>query len=160
MYDNSDMGGDVDYTTFIRHIESLGFLFIGQGCFRQVFKRGKIVIKVPRNVDGVYDNRTEAAAWHKYKSNPTSKGYRLAPCRMLPNGCQMMVAVNMHYDPDVLYHETWTHKIENSQVGMYRDKTVAYDYALNIVERSEWEKEWGIRSVWFYANGLNNADFQ
>ena len=160
MSGNSDMGGDVDYVPFIRHIESLGFKFIGRGSFRQVYLRGKIVIKVPRNGDGINDNRTEAAAWHKYKSHPTPKGYMLAPCRMLANGCQMMVAVDRDAPSDVRYKDEWASKIESGQVGMYRERVVAYDFALNIPERAEWEHQWGVKSVWFYANGWNNGEYQ
>src|SRR5271167_1192860 len=95
MSDNG-MGGEVDYYGFVKHLQSAGFQYEGQGTFRIVYRRGMVVIKVPRNGDGIVDNRTEAAAWHKYKSRPTPKGYRLAPCRMLANGCQMMVAVDRY----------------------------------------------------------------
>lgn len=154
------MGGDVDYKDFIQHLNSIGFRYVNQGTFRQVYQRGKIVIKVPRNGDGINDNRTEATAWHKYKSQPTSKGYMLAPCRMLANGCQIMVTVDRYANADLLHKEEWTCKIEGSQVGMYRNKVVAYDFALNITEREEWEKKWARRSVWFYANGWNNSGYQ
>lgn len=154
------MGGAVDYVSFIRHIESKGFVYLGQGSFRSVYQRGKMVIKVPRNKDGINDNRTEATAWHKYKSHPTTKGYRLAPCRMLPNGCQMMVVVDRYVVTDILHKEEWTHKIESGQVGMYRNQAVAYDFALNIVERAEWEERWDFKSEWFYANNWNNPEYQ
>jgi hypothetical protein len=163
---NSEFGGDVDYSAFIRHIEPLGFKFEGQGTFRLAYKRGKVIIKVPRNIDGIYDNRIEAAAWHKYKSQPTPKGYLLAPCRMLANGCQMMVTVNLTWFfnqdvfSDILHKEDWTYRIEGGQVGMYREKVVAFDFALNIPERALWEREWGVRSTWFYDKGWNNSEFQ
>jgi len=154
------MGGDVDYNSFIQHIQSAGFVRIGSGSFRSVYQRGKFVIKVPLNKDGILDNRTEATAWHKYKSQPTSKGYMLAPCRMLPNGCQIMVFVEREISNNIRHKDRWADKIEGRQVGIYRGHTVAYDFALNIVERKSWEEEWGERSVWFYSNGWDNQQYQ
>ena len=154
------MGGEVDYSEFIDHLLDLGFSRIGEGSFRSCYLRSKVVIKVPINGDGIMDNRTEAAAWHKYKSRPTPKGYMLAPCRMLPNGCLMMVTVDRYAGYEVLHQEEWSRKIEGGQVGLYRGRVLAFDFALNIPERAEWEDKWGIKSEWFYFHGWNNNEYQ
>jgi hypothetical protein len=153
-------GGEVDYSNFIEYIQSLGFEYIGAGSFRRAYRRDKVVIKVPINGDGILDNKTEAAAWHKYKSRPTSKGYFLAPCRMLPNSCLMMVLVESCNYSSSVPETSWAERIEGHQIGMYRDKVVAFDFALNIPERATWEKEWGMYSEWFYANGWDNSEYQ
>ncbi len=151
--DNTQSGGFIGdkYDAFRRHLESVGFHKVNYGSFRATYIRGKVVVKVPRNMDGEIDNRVEAAGWRKYKSNPTKDGILMAPCRLLPNGCLMMAAVEQCYvDP----HEegtkhSWVAHIEGWQVGKYRGKIVAYDYALDIPERRQWEKEWGVESDFF-----------
>jgi hypothetical protein len=153
-------GGEVNYREFVTHLQSIDFKYEGSGAFRSAYRRGKVVVKVPLNGDGICDNRTEAAAWHKYKSRPTSKGYRLAPCRMLNNGCLMMVVVDRDVTYGVLHKEDWTYKIEGGQVGLYRGQIVAFDFALNIPERSDWEEQSGLKSEWFYRNGWNNSNYQ
>jgi hypothetical protein len=143
-------GGDIGtmYREFESYIIALGFKYIDNGAFRNTFQRGKVVIKIPRNSDGINDNRVEAAAWRKYKNKPTDRGILLAPCRLLPNNCLMMATVDTRRDVDE--EPPWVNKIEGEQVGEYRGRVVAYDYALNMPERVQWEEEWGVSSEFFF----------
>jgi hypothetical protein len=100
----------------------------------------------------VIDNRVEAAAWRKYKSQPTDLGIHLAPCRLLTNGCLMMVTIEKLNAWD---HPLWAKKIDGQQVGSYKGKTVAYDYALDVTERHIWEEEWKVMSEYFRDEWLN-----
>ncbi len=151
---NTQSGGEIGnkYDTFRSYLKSKGFEKIGNGSFRVTYRRGEIVIKVPRNVDGEIDNMVEAAGWRKYKSSPTDDGIPLAPCRLLVNGCLMMRKVDMTYIDRSHKNFQWVEKIEGHQVGEYRGKLVAYDYALSLNEREEWEENWGVESQ-FYKNG-------
>lgn len=134
------------YNEFIRTIEAAGFQYLSSGSFRMGYQREDKIIKVPRYSDGLIDNMVEARAWRKYRNRPTSEGLHLAPCRLLPNGCLMMVCVRRTglYD-----RPAWCDKIDGAQVGIYLGRYVAFDYALEIPERFEWEKEWNKRSVFF-----------
>lgn len=127
------------YDKFISNLEKMNFEYLGQGSFRMVYKRGKIVIKIPLSVAGLLDNMAEHRAYHTYFSKRTKQGFKLAPCRLLPNGTLMMVAMRFTWDAKL---PRWATMIDGHQVGQYKGKTVAYDYALNLVERLEWEEEW------------------
>lgn len=136
------------FKTFIRKIESAGFEIIGNGGFRDTYQRKGVVIKIPRNRDGEIDNIVESTAWHKYKSSVTSLGIYLAPCRILHNGCLMMATVKLL--PNFESCPKWVKGMHDGwQVGTYKDRIVAYDYALEIAERTEWEDEWGFHSDFF-----------
>lgn len=135
------------FYSFIASLESKGFTYWGSGDFRNVYIRGNCVIKVPYNYDGVIDCLTEARAYKLYGNNPTSEGYFLAPCRLLPNGCLMMPKVKLIYDEDLM--PPWAEKIDNEQVGFHKERVVCYDYAINIPERHEWEKEWECLPTFF-----------
>lgn len=136
------------FDDFTSYIQQLGFEHVGGGTFREVYLRKKMVIKVPYSTDGIIDNRVEAAAWRRYRDRPTSRELRLAPCRLLPNLCLMMVAVDVSYNPN---EPEWTSRVDNEQVGVYKGEVVAYDYAGDMVERREWETLWygGIISQWY-----------
>ncbi len=137
-----------NYIPFVTSIKKAGFEEIDEGSFRVAFSRNNIVIKVPMNEDGEIDNRVEAAVWRKYKNNPTDRGIYLAPCRLLPNGCLMMGKCNFDYttgESDERWSSGhWSSKVEGCQVGKYRGRIVAYDYALNVSERLALEEEWGV----------------
>jgi hypothetical protein len=151
--ENTLSGGDIgdEYQGFRSYLIERGFEKVGWGSFRATYQRGKIVIKVPRNSDGMVDNMVEARAWHKYKNSPTKDGVFLAPCRLLENGCLMMVAVDVQFfnHSDDAGAPDWMKQIEGWQIGLYRGKMVAYDFALDIDERVAWEEEWGLRSEYF-----------
>jgi len=145
---NSQSGGSLGdkYMSFRIYIIDRGFKYIDSGSFRATYIRNGVVIKVPRNFDGEVDNMVEAAAWHKYKNNPTSQGIYLAPCRLLSNGCLMMMTVDLSQDYEFSIYTKWIDDVEGYQVGIYRSRLVAYDYALDIPERIKWEEEWGVSS--------------
>jgi len=154
--DSSYPGGFVEdqFLAFEQHLLTRGFREIGYGSFRRTFKRGKVVIKVPRCNDGANDNRVEAAAYRKYKNGPTSQGIFMAPCRILSNYCLMMVHVEGAYlyadEDDGKKVPHWAKLVEGRQCGYYHGRLVAYDFALDISEREEWEKSWGVRSEFYH----------
>lgn len=135
------------YSEFTNHLEDIGFDYIGEGSFRSVYARGKVVIKVPINTDGLNDNRVEHLAYRRLFSKPSQDGIRCAPCRLLPNGCLMMVRM----EPIDIVYPTWAKKVDGRQVGAYKGTVVAYDYALDLVERFEWEKQFKERSQFFHS---------
>ena len=117
---------DADYYKQVgKELEDKGFTLIGSGSFRNTYKRGKVVVKVPRHWDGFDDNIGEAYAWRKYRNEPKAEdGIVFAPSRLLSNGCLMMVLVKpMSYDdlPD------WGRYLDGSQAGEYKGRIVAYD---------------------------------
>jgi hypothetical protein len=63
----------------------------------------------------------------------------------------VMVAMGSMYmdDADPLKVPYWVSLVEGRQCGYYHDRVVAYDYALDISERGEWEEQWGVRSEWY-----------
>lgn len=141
------------YTPFVQYIEDMKFSYKSFGSFRNVYGRGNVVIKIPRNPDGLLDNIAEAKAWRKYRKNPTDIGLYLAPCRLLHNNCLMMVRVNlgMYYSKK----PEWSHLIDCNQVGERNGQVVAYDYALDLTERFLWEKESGLYSRFYTEDWLS-----
>src|SRR5574337_559098 len=125
------------YKFFIKHLLKSGFKEIGSGSFRRAFTRGNIVIKVPLNEDGIIDNVVESKAWKTWRNGPaTVHKFYLAPCRLLPNHALMMVKVDEEcVDLEKWYRSLpdWINKIDNLQVGFYKERFVAYDYALGIL---------------------------
>jgi hypothetical protein len=106
-----------------------GFKQIGWGSSRYGFQRGNIVVKVPHNQGGYYDNIMEAYAYHLYRKKPDSQGRVFAPCRLLPNGCLMMVFVDRKLRTEM---PEWTHIIDGAQCGVFKDRIVVYDSAYNL----------------------------
>ncbi len=137
------------YSEFVEWLKGQGFSYVSQGSFRQVFQREDKVIKVPLYSDGLVDNMVEARAYKKYHNGPTSEGLYLAPCRLLRNGCLMMVYVKRF---GIFSRPEWADRIDGSQVGTYLGRVVAYDYALELPERFEWEREWNKRSRFFNSS--------
>ena len=114
------------YKKVCKELEDRGFKFVGCGSFRNTYKRGNIVVKVPRHWDGFDDNIGEAYAWRKYRNNPKEEdGIVFAPCRLLPNGCLMMVLVDV--EPDYQSLPQWASHLDGSQAGYYKGRVVAYD---------------------------------
>ena len=139
------------YSEFTNHLKSIGFEFIDYGSFRNVYKRNNIVIKIPLVYDGIVDNKIEASVWKKYKNSPTDRNIYLAPCRLLSNGCLMMMAVD--YVPSN-EKPKWAKQIDCQQVGRYKNRVVAYDYALDVTERLQLENDWGERSCYFRSSWM------
>lgn len=144
------------WESYYDYLVKMGFRTAGTGSFRRVLSRGQVVIKIPVDKDGYLDNVIEARAWHKYKSKPTDLGIPLAPCRMLPNGygSLMMVRLDRHgRHPSDLPLWTQQGDIGGDQIGLWKDKLMAYDYALEITERLAWEREFGWTNSFFQRNG-------
>lgn len=138
---------DDQYIDFIHTIKNNGFTYWSSGSFRYVYHRGNVVIKVPRNIDGLYDNISEHYMWHKYRNNPTTLGQHLAPCRLLPNGSLMMVETTMDYRKDI---PQWCKEyIDSTQVGLYKGKFVAFDYGIDVPDRVCLEKKLKFKNSFF-----------
>jgi hypothetical protein len=151
------------YEAFVRRLKSIGFHYVDSGSFRHVYCRRNIVIKIPKNYNGEIDNIMEAKAYRKYKNRPTNLGLYLAPCRMLPDNCLMMVKVNTPMLKDK--YPVWANydTIDRRQVGRYRNRIVAFDFALNLSERLEWEKSNGFtgsffQNEWIYCHPELNVN--
>lgn len=154
---NIDDAHDYDYYymdamgQFKNTLTSSGFYNVGRGSTRRAFLRGKIVIKLPLGLDGLVDNGMEWLAWRKYRHNPTPLGLILAPCRLMRNGCLMMPFVDQVNTEDQV---PWNCVLDNEwivdgvQVGRYKDRVVAYDYAFDLPERIEWENQLDLISRW------------
>lgn len=146
-----------EYLEIMESLRAKGLTAIGRGSYRVVYARAtnsKTVIKVPRNLDGEYDNIIEARAWRELRSTPSHYGIRLAPCRLLPDKSLMMVRVEKA-PYEVL--PAWAKKIDGAQVGYYRGKLVAYDYASDLAERFDWEEELGFQGKDFKTKGSMNG---
>jgi hypothetical protein len=140
------------YETFASKLKTRNFRYLGHGSFRRVYERKNIVVKVPTMQDGLYDNMIEAYAWRQLRDRPTQHGIVCAPNRLLPNGCLMMVKLDTKlYDENGAYRRLpgWVDAIEKNQVGFYKGRVVAYDYAIDIVERHAWERALNIESDFF-----------
>lgn len=133
------------YEKFAAYLGTIGFNYLNQGSFRQVYERGSVVIKIPLNRNGMYDNMAEARAYRKYRNRPTRRGVYLMPCRLLPNGCLMM----RKFEDGEYKRPDWSKFVDGHQLARYKGRVVAYDYALDLVDRFQWEKEWGIKTSFF-----------
>jgi hypothetical protein len=142
------------YSPFAEELFFAGFKALKTGSFREVYRRNKVVIKIPLNLDGVIDNRMEARAYKLYGNKPTSLGIYLAPCRLLDNGCLMMPYVSpIKWNTQL---PEWVEMVEGDQVGFYRKRLVAFDYALDLAERFVWEQESELKSDFFH-NGWKHV---
>lgn len=163
-----------EHRDFCDHLKEKGFRSVNDdlGSFRKVFIRNRIVIKVPRDNDGVIDNIMEAKAWKKYRSEPTDLGFYLAPCRLLRNQSLMMAKVEISEieecdDPmmdlcsqaDRLLVPLWVDDLDTNQAGIYKGRWVAYDYALDLTERIIWEEEMGLHSEYFHEEWFANRPY-
>lgn len=145
------------YLPFVEELFFAGFKTVDKGSFRQVYRRNKMVVKVPLKADGVVDNQMEARAYKHYGNKPTSLGIHLAPCRLLTNGCLLMPFVTI-----VEYRvgmPEWVEMVEGDQVGLYKGRLVAYDYALDLTERFAWEQESNLKSDYFQNSWKNVKPF-
>lgn len=139
---------------FELNIGQMGFHKCGAGSFRRVFKRGNVVIKIPKSNSGLIDNLFEAYAWKTLRNKPSEIGVVCAPCRILSNGCLMMVVVEDYdiTDDNGAYkvpRPAWVEELDQEQAGLYKGQWVAYDYALDLVERHEWEDAYEAHESFF-----------
>ena len=140
------------YNPFVKKLISKGYSFLGSGSFREVYRKHNVIVKVPRCVDGVIDNIIEAKAYSVYRNKPTSLGLILAPAKLIINYCLMMPYLETNPDASNEWLNSlpgWVANIDNFQVGIRNNKLMAYDYALNMKERYQWEEELGIKSKFF-----------
>lgn len=140
-----------NYYDFVASLKDRGWCFLGEGSFRLVYVKDNWVIKVPRDEDGALDNLMEAKAWRKYKSKRTSLGLYLAPCRLLLNGCLLMVAVETEHNKKLPWKPTKNDYpiLDKDQAGVYKNRVVAYDFALDLKERFKWEQQLGVENSFF-----------
>ncbi len=146
----TEWGGDIKdrYKIFKGSLQDRGFVYVNRGTFRETYVRKNLIIKVPRNHDGIVDNRVEDWAWHHYKSKPTNRGLYLAPCKLMANECLAMIRLDLAgFDCPKWVDFIW----DGQQVGKHpRNKTIlVYDYACDIYERYELEAKWNVTSEFF-----------
>lgn len=110
------------------HLECNQWRYLGSGRHRKVYKRGGVVLKIPLNLGGAEANIMERLL---YISRREEKIF--APCRLLSNGCLMMVALTntcscCDYDKN---HPSWVRELSDGpQIGFDRSgRLMAYDYA-------------------------------
>jgi len=122
-------------------LKERGFKCIGGGAFRDGFRRGGVVIKIPANEMGFQDNITEAYAYRAFRNGADPRTQAIfAPCRLLHNGCLMMVYVDrVTYGPGL---PKWVDYIDAQQCGMYKGRLVAYDSGSDIAHLREKASRW------------------
>lgn len=124
------------YAYFVPKLLKMGFIKTGMGSYRHAYRRGNVVVKVPRSDSGFVDNIVEAYAYHYYRKEPDDNGFVYAPCRLLPNGCLMMVVVDFSSEEfvceEVVGLPYWTNWIDGCQVGRYNGRIVAFDSANDV----------------------------
>jgi len=102
--------------------------YVGQGRHRKVYKRGGVVLKIPMNLGGAEANIKERQLYISRRKEGI-----FAPCRLLKNGCLMMVALTNTCSCDDYNenHPLWIKNLlDGPQIGTDRNgKTLVYDYA-------------------------------
>lgn len=103
------------------------FIHIGAGRNRIVYRRGSIVIKIPLNEHGVYDN------WHErtvFKTYGKRGEIPYARCRMWKNNILVMEYIE-HTGRRFEGCPVWADYVDGGQVGTDRNgNLVAYDYGI------------------------------
>ena len=118
-----------EYRSYLQIKNSLSkdWKYVGYGRHRKVYKRNGVVLKVPYTPGGAKANQDEYLLYRKVKSK------RFAPCRLLKNGCLMMLAVNPIDECDPVQAEhipKWAWDLEDGpQIGFRKSKILIYDYA-------------------------------
>lgn len=116
-----------------------GYILLGEGRNRQVWRRGNYVIKFPLNTYGVDDNCHEASTYQESLRRPMYCKY--ARCRLvLPLGTVLVMEYARYVGPksDETGYITlpdcpeWAYSIDCWQVGYNRrGEIVAYDYGIH-----------------------------
>jgi hypothetical protein len=116
-----------------------GFRYVGEGRHRFVYlsKNRRYVLKFPLDGNGLIANAEEAEIYSLFKNKVKDKriveGADYAPCRLINNCVLMMFAIEEDFGftgYDKLKDlPKWVFDIENTQVGYYKNKLVAYDYS-------------------------------
>lgn len=129
------------YDGFEKYLIAKGFQYIDSGCFRNVFQRGKVVVKIPQSYCGFEDNVGEAYAYNRYRKEADVRGNYYAPCRLLSNGCLMMVYVeHASWHPED--RPEWVDNIDGFQCGYFKGRIVSYDSGCDIGHLWSQAKSW------------------
>lgn len=108
-------------------LESSGWKFIGKGRHRRVIRRKNVIIKIPYQPDGMKANEIEYNLYKNYRNDWDSEHHLYyAPCKLLLNGCLMMRYVKV-IDND--FPDWAARMIDGPQVGYYKNRIVAFDFA-------------------------------
>lgn len=128
-----------------------GFHHLGAGRHRSTYlsPSERVVIKIPRNEEGLYVNHREAQAYRRCFNQPDGNGQCYAPCRLIQNTILMMRTVVEMFGhtngcdsaretgaiSGINTYETdkdlpaWCDGIDACQVGyLSNGRLVAYDY--------------------------------
>ena len=119
----------ISFEDYEQTIKDNGAIFLGEGASRKGYKYKKSVIKIPHNEWGFQDNIIEAYAYNLYGRKPDENGYIFAPCKLLNNGCLLMVLVDRRPYKEL---PSWANYIDGGQCGIYNGRWVVYDSACDI----------------------------
>lgn len=103
---------------------------IGKGRNRLAYYHNGFVIKIPRNSNGVTDNRWESAKYRNYPRHGRKEinGICFARCRLLHNDWLVMELLTTAMHDDL---PKWAGYVDCGQVGLTKSgHVVAYDYGL------------------------------
>jgi len=117
------------------HLSSNGWIYLGAGKDRRVWKRGNVVLKIAYVESGILANKCE----HQIYRQSLGKETKYAPCRLISENILMMRSVrelnNLSLEDELLI-PNWAYELnDGSQVGIDRNgKIMAYDYAEETVD--------------------------
>jgi hypothetical protein len=112
------------------YLTSKGWIYLGSGKDRRVWRRGNVVIKIAYVESGILANKFE----HQIYRKSLGKETKYAPCRLISENILMMRAVrefNNFSLEDELLIPTWAYELnDGSQIGIDRNgRIMAFDYA-------------------------------
>jgi hypothetical protein len=112
-------------------LRAKGWIYIGSGKDRRVWKKRNVVLKIAYTESGVLANKQEDYVFHNFKNDEI----RYAPCRLVSDNILMMTAVSPldedDLDPVQLSRmPKWAFDLmDGPQVGISKDgRILAYDY--------------------------------
>lgn len=114
-------------------LEEKGWVYVGAGKDRRVWKKGNVVLKLAFTDSGVIANNNERKIYRE--SIGKKQDIKYAPCRMVCEGVLMMRAVReldyLNDANDLLLIPKWAFDlVDGQQVGIDRNGTImVYDYA-------------------------------
>lgn len=100
---------------------------IGEGRHRITFESKHVVIKMPKNMGGVFAGPTE---YHRYKRKDPSERDRLARCRMVTMfDVPVIIMEKLRTDIDYRTKPPWAFEYDCGQIGLDKHGHYkAYDY--------------------------------
>ena len=115
-----------------------GFRYVGEGRHRFVYlsKNKRFVLKFPIDDNGLRANIEEAEIYSLFKNKIYDKRIvrdaDYAPCRLIDGCILMMFSIESDLgfaDFETHLYPKWVLDIDSTQVGLYKNRLVAYDYS-------------------------------